>query len=136
VDFTVTLRDDWGPMWSLGVSFVTFAVVPGYVVERKTLDVDLVWRDPAEVEETEHLQYQSRTHRFIWLPLVLSPDFIFDVTHGWQSPKDENAGFTQMVERLGDDIRARRGRDSAEAPMPEKRRRVACPDVVAALSSP
>jgi hypothetical protein len=69
------------------------------------------------------------------LPLVISPDFIFDVTSGWQSPKDQDAGFTQMVERFGDDLRARRGRDSGAAQMTGGRG-VACPAVTAALASP
>ncbi len=134
-DFTVMLRDDLGPMWSFVVSLVTLSVVPGYATERQTLDVDLAWLDAAQVEKTDHLQYQSRTHLIIWLPLMVSMDFILVVSDGWESPKLEDGGFRQMVERLGDDLRARLGRDGAEVPE-LGRRAVACPAVTAATEPP
>ena len=134
-DFTVTLRDDMGPMWSFVVSLVTLSVVPGYAAERHTLDVNLPWRDAVQAEKTEHLQYQSRTHLFIWLPLIVAPDFILVVSDGWESPNLEDGGFKQMIERLGDDLRARLGRDGAEVPE-LGRRSVACPAVTAARAPP
>jgi hypothetical protein len=128
-DFTVTLRDDLGPMWSFVVSLVTLSIVPGYATQRQTLEVDVAWLDAAQAEKTEHLRYQSRTHLFIWFPLVVSQDFILAVSDGWESPKLEDGGFRQMVERLGDDLRARMGRGGAEASrlgMPA----MACPALV------
>jgi hypothetical protein len=115
VDLTITLSNhDEGPTWSAVLSVLTVAVVPGYLVERKILDVDLAWRDRADGEKTEQLRYEARTHLFFWLPLILSPDFLWP--GGWESAKSRNGGFKQMVERLADDIRVRRG--GAEAPIP------------------
>jgi hypothetical protein len=133
VDFTVTVSDQLGWMGSAVISITTLAVVPGYFVERKTLDVDLAWRDEAEVAKTEHLQYQARAHRFIWLPLVLSPDFVWP--GGWESRRSSDGGFKPMVERLADDIRVRRGRDDAETPI-RPSRYVACPVPGGATASP
>jgi hypothetical protein len=128
VDVTVTLRDD-GPGWtvpSLILSAVTFSAIPGYVEERKTLSADFASPEAARVESPEHLELQSRTHYFIWLPLVISPDAFFAGPDGWISPEAEDGGFRRMVERLGDDLRARFGGDRAEAPM-SRRGKVACP---------
>lgn len=110
VDFTVTLRSDLGQMGSAMVSLFTFSVVPGYFVETKTLNVDIAGRDAAPGGPTEHLQYQARTTRLIWLPLFVAPDFIMTLTDGFQAPEVDDGGFRQMVGRLGDDIRARQGR--------------------------
>jgi hypothetical protein len=133
VDFTVTTSDHLGWMGSAVIAITTLSVVPGYFVERKTLDVDLAWRDEGEVERTEHLQYQARTHRFIWLPLVLSPDFVWP--NGWESRRSSDGGFKQMVERLADDIRVRRGRDDSETPI-RPGGEVACPVPGGATASP
>lgn len=135
VDFTATVRDDSGPMWSMVVSLLTFSVVPGYYVQRKTLDVDLAWRDAAQAGKTERLHYQSSAHAFSWLPLIVAMDFIWAVADGWVSPRVEDAGFKQMVERLGDDIRARLGGDTAAAPV-RGTGGVACPRTTAAAGPP
>jgi hypothetical protein len=129
-DLTITLRDDLGPMWSAAISLMTFSLVPGYAVQRKTLNVYLAWRDAAEGEKIEHLQYQSQMHLLIWLPLIVSPDLLLAVSDGWESSKIEDGGFNQMVERLGDDIRARLGGDGTEGPTPRKRG-VSCPAAAA-----
>ena len=55
---------------------------------------------------------------FIWLPLIISMDFLWAVTDGWTSRKVDDGGFRQMVKRLGDDLRARLGREGAESPLP------------------
>jgi len=117
VDFTVTLSESGGFSGSAVVSLLTVGLVPGYYVEEKTLNVDLAWRDAARMERSEHLQYQARTYRFFWLPLILAPDVL--LPPGWESPKSRNGGFKQMVERLADDIRVRRGGDGGEVPISE-----------------
>ena len=70
-------------MGSAVLSFLTLSVVPGYVVERKTLNVDIVGRRGA----TLHLQYQARTTLLIWLPLIVAPDIILSLSGGFESPK-------------------------------------------------
>jgi hypothetical protein len=116
VDFTVVLGEtDPGPGWSAIVSMLTFSVVPGYLVQLKTLDATVAWRDAQHVE-TEHLSYQARTYVVIWLPLIVSMDFLWAMADGWTSSKVDDGGFRQMVKRLGDDLRARLGRDGVESP--------------------
>lgn len=114
VDLTITLRETSAPMWSVVLSMLTYSVVPGYGVERKTLDVDLAWDHGARTEKIEHLQYQARTNLFIWLPLIVAPDVIFAVTDGRVAPKVDDGGLTPMIERLGDDIRVRVGNEVAD----------------------
>ena len=113
VDFTVSLRDDLGSMGSAVVSFLTLSLVPGYVVQRKTLNVDIAGAP-------EHLQYQARTTLIIWLPLIVSPDIIMSMSDGLQTAKIDDGGFRQMVGRLGDDLRARLGHDGGTGlPVPQ-----------------
>jgi hypothetical protein len=111
-DFTVSLREDLGPMGSAVLSFLTLSVVPGYVEERKTLNVDIAGAP-------EHLQYQARTTLLIWLPLIVAPDILMSLSGGWQTSKIDDGGFRQMAERLGDDLRAELGRDGTELPAPQ-----------------
>lgn len=113
VDFTISLRKESGPMGSFMLSLLTLSVVPGYEVERTTLDVNLAGRN------AEHLQYQARTTLLIWLPLILSPDIFMTLSDGWQSPTINDGGFRQMVGRLGDDLRLRLGHDGSEPPAPQ-----------------
>jgi hypothetical protein len=131
VDVTVTVREDQGPGWSALVSLLTLSVVPGYFVERTTLDVDLAWPDAGQVGRIEHLRYQSRVHRFIWLPLIVGMDFFLAPSGVFQSSKVEDGGFEQMVERLGDDIRARLAHGTAAAPV-SGAGGVLCPSATAA----
>jgi hypothetical protein len=127
VDFTVSVRDEYGSLAGAALSFLTFSLVPGYLSEQRVVDVNLAWRD-AEGEKTEHLHYESRIHLVIWFPLVLAPDFIFPGPDFAQvrSRKMENGGFKEMFERLGDDIKSRLGRSGAEYPVSGKGG-VACP---------
>jgi len=118
-DFTVSLRDEFGPNGSLFLSFLSLSVVPGYVVERKTLNVDIVGRHAAQGGAAEHLQYQARTTLLIWLPLIVAPDIVMTMSGGWQSPKIDDGGFRQMVGRLGDDLREVLGRDERDFPAPQ-----------------
>jgi hypothetical protein len=127
VDFTVTVDGDFDFGWSATLSFLTWSVVPGYFVARRTLEVDLAWRDAAQVEKTEHLRYQARTIVFIWLPLIVVPDFELVGDYGWSSPRFDDGGFKQIVARLGDDIRARLGGDAAD-PAQDPMVGVICPD--------
>jgi hypothetical protein len=113
VDFTVTVREHFAPGWSAVVSAMTFSIVPGYFAEQKTLDVELAWRDAGQRDEMEHLHYESRTNAVIWLPLIVSMDFFMSTGGGWASSKVEDGGLKPMIERLGDDIRVRLGRDGA-----------------------
>jgi hypothetical protein len=123
VDFTVTYsRDDESLTLSAVLSVLTIGVVPGYSVERKTLDIDLAPIDGAHDQKTEHLRYQARTQRLLWLPLIFSPDFLWP--GDWESAKSRNGGFTQMVERLAEDIRTRRGGPDEPIPVTVK---VVCP---------
>jgi hypothetical protein len=117
VDFTVTYSEELGNMGSLVISLVTFSIVPGYAAERRTLEVDLAWRDAAQVEKTELLRYQARTNLLIWLPLIVVPDFWMSLGDGWQSRKLEDGGFKQLVGRLGDDLRMRLGGSDVGPPL-------------------
>jgi hypothetical protein len=127
VDFTVVYwKDDLSPTWSAVVSIMSLSVVPGYFVELKKLDVNLAWRDAAQAEQTEHLQYQSRMYVFIWLPLIVTADLLWVGGDGWESRKMEDGGFRQMVARLGDDIRARLGNEGVEPPV-RRGEGVVCP---------
>lgn len=120
VEFTLTRRGvEYDGIWSVVVSGLTLSLVPGYYVERRTVDVDLAWPDAAQVRKNEHLQYQSRMTVFVWLPLVVYPDIIGSINGGWESSKEKDAGFEGMVERLGDDIRTRVGRDRETPPLSE-----------------
>jgi hypothetical protein len=131
IDLTVTLGgDDFDPSWSAIVSGLTFSLVPGYFVQRKSLDVELAWHDAAQGDKIEHLHYEARTKVFIWLPLMLSMDFLLTIDGGWESEKAEDGGVTQMIERLGDDIRARLGRDGA-GPVRNEAAGPGCPGVTA-----
>ena len=117
VDFTVVFgKTGPEPGWSAVVSLLTFSVVPGFLVQLETLDVTVAWRDAQHVE-SEHLSYQARTYGVIWLPLIVSMDFWWAVTDGWTSAKVDDGGFRPMVKRLGDDIRARLGREGVESPV-------------------
>jgi hypothetical protein len=116
VDFTVTLSDGIGNMGSFFLSFLTFSVVPGYAAERTTLGVELASHDPTPAGRPEHLRYQARTNYFIWLPLIVVPEFWFTVGDAWQSRKLDDNGFKQMVGRLGDDLRVRLVGDRAGPP--------------------
>jgi hypothetical protein len=102
---------EWG--WSLFLSFFTLSLVPGYGVDVTTVDVDLSWLDADQVEKIEHLQYRSRMHFFWWLPLVVYPNIFMSINGGWESSKVKDGGYEQILERLGDDIRTRLGRESA-----------------------
>jgi hypothetical protein len=107
VDFVITRGGGLEYGWSAIASAFTGTLVPGYAVQRTTLDVDLTWRDAEHVEQFEHLRYEARMSFVIWLPAILAPDVVFILADGWASPKVEDGGFRQMVERLGDDIRVR-----------------------------
>jgi hypothetical protein len=127
VDLTITSRGvDTDHLWSALLSLFTFSVVPGYYAERRTLDVDLAWFDAAQGARSEHLQYQSHMGVFVWLPLIAYHDVFAGINGGWESPKAKDAGFEAMVERLGDDVRARLGREG-ETPPPGKGVLVGCP---------
>jgi hypothetical protein len=119
VDFTVSLHSDFGPDGSAVLSFLTLSVVPGYLVQRKTLNVDIAARDAAQGGEARHLQYQARTTLLIWLPLIVAPDVFMSLSGGWQTPKIDDGGFREMVARLGDDLRLRLGRFGADLPPPQ-----------------
>jgi hypothetical protein len=127
VDFTLTRRGiEYDGIWSLVVSGLTLSLVPGYYVEWRTVDVNLAWPDAARVRKNEHLQYRSRMTVFVWLPLVVYPDIFAGINGGWVSSKEKDAGFERMVERLGDDIRTRLGRDRETTP-PSEGVGVVCP---------
>jgi hypothetical protein len=115
VSFTLKSGTTYEWEWSLFLSFLTFSLVPGYGVQLTTVDVNLSWLAADQVEKIEHLQYRSRMHVFWWLPLVVYPDFFFGISGGWESSKVTNAGYEQILERLGDDMRTRLGRESAGA---------------------
>jgi hypothetical protein len=116
VAFTVTLGGHYDHDWSMWASLLTYSVVPGYMVERRTVSVDLASRDTAGGEKDERLEYEARTRRFIWLPLIVYPDFVASINGGWESAKSKDGGFEATVARLGDDLRARLGRAGGVAP--------------------
>ena len=117
VDLTLNVDQSWnGSTWALVLSALTWSIIPGYIVERTTLDVDLALADAADGRTTEHLQYRSRKTLLIWLPLIVHLDFMMSSGGGWESERSKDAGFDQMVERLGDDLGARLGRDGETPP--------------------
>jgi hypothetical protein len=126
VDFTIARRLDLDGEWSMFLSMFTLSVVPGYSVQRTTLDVDFAWVDAAQVPKNEHLQYRSRKALFMWLPLIVYPDVVGGIGGGWESSKSKDGGFDQMVGRFGDDIRARLGR-AGKTPSTARGGAVACP---------
>lgn len=127
VDFTITRRGDLDDEWSAWLSFFTLSVVPGHYVQRTTLEVNLASADAAHVRQNEHLQYQSRMAVFVWFPLIFfHPDIFAGLNGGSESAQEKDAGFEQLVGRLGDDIRARLGR-AGETPPTGEGVGVVCP---------
>jgi hypothetical protein len=129
VDFTITRHAKDQGVWSVFLSFATLSVLPGYMVSRGIVDVDLAWIDAARVRKDEHLQYESRATTFVWLPLIFYPDFFVGLNGGWESSnvkKRGEAAEEQLFERLGEDIRTRLGRNG-EAPPTGRGVRIGCP---------
>jgi hypothetical protein len=123
VTFTVTSSGSYeGPAWSFWLSFFTLSVVPGYFAQHTTLDVNFGQRDAAE---NEHLLIGFRSQLFIWLPLLVHPDVFAGLNGGWESSKKHDDAFDRTVERLGDELRLRLGRDGG-ASRPNEGRAV-CP---------
>jgi hypothetical protein len=121
-DFTITYGGEHTESgWSMLLSIFTLSVVPGYVVERRGLYVDLAWVDGG-VEKREHFRYVSHVTYYIWLPLLLFHPDLLGMNGGWMSDRMKDGGFEQSVGRIGDDVRARLGRDGARSPAG-----VACP---------
>lgn len=115
VDFTVSVGRGLDLGWSAYAALFTFSAVPGYFTQRTVLEADIAWNDAARTETPEHLQYEARATVLIWLPLVVAPDFWFVLADGWTSPKLDDAGFKQLVGRLGDDLRVRLGGGASES---------------------
>lgn len=118
VRFTVTEREETDHEWSMVLSGVTFSLLPGYMVERRTLDVELSRLDssqPGKTGMTEHLRYGSATRAYFWAPLIVYPDFIWSPVAGWSSSRYEDGGFERTIARLADDLRDRLGRGGPEA---------------------
>lgn len=126
VHFTVTpgWQSEGDVSWIL--SALTFSVVPGYGAERRTLDVNLAPADATQGRRPEHLHYLMRTQIFMWLPFIVYPDLVGTLDGGWESLKKREVAFTQMVGRLGDDIRARWGGEGATS-RPGVKEGVTCP---------
>lgn len=117
--FTVTERVQHEHVWSGLLSFFTLSVIPGYVVDRRTLDVDLALGNPAQAGTREHLEYETRASTFIWVPLIVYPDVFVGINGGWVSAKGKDAGFEGTVQRLADDLRHRLGRGEPDSPWSE-----------------
>jgi hypothetical protein len=114
-DFTVTYgASHTQGGWSMVLSFLTLSIVPGYFVESGGLYVDLVWVD-GDVEKREHFRYVTHTTFYIWLPLLLFHPDLVGGNGGWSSDRMNDRGFEQSVARIGDDVRARLGRDGARS---------------------
>lgn len=125
--FTVTERAiEYDHVWSALLSFFTLSVIPGYEVERRTLDVNLAWRDPVQGDRRDHLKYEARVRYFVWVPLLAYPDFVVGPNGGWESSKVKDAGFEGTIARLADDLRDRLGRGGVETP-PSDVAGVVCP---------
>lgn len=101
---------------SIILSFLTLSAIPGYGVERTRYDVDVEYRDAAGNAWRDHLQYEDRIRYFVWLPLIVHPDFIGSINGGWTSEK-VNSGLERVVGRLAADLGAgiRRGPPRAAA---------------------
>ncbi len=121
--FTVTERQprsEYG--WIYGISAWTFSIMPGYLVERTTLEVNLA---PPPVQR-ERLTYERQMEHFVWLPFVVHPDFGGVVGSPWTSARYDDGGLEDTILRLADDLRVRLGGAGEGAPGAEARA-VACP---------
>jgi hypothetical protein len=112
--FTVTqLPTEFEHGWSMAVSLLTLSVIPGYFVDRTRFEVNLAWRDSAQLERRDHLQYESRMSNFVWAPLAVYPDFFMGLNGGWESSKSKDGGLEGTMARLADDLRVRLVREAA-----------------------
>jgi hypothetical protein len=127
--FTITEDVKWKHDWTVRLSMLTFSVLPGYAEEVHRLQVSLSEPDSREAGRIAHLQYESAVRNFIWLPLIVHPDFIGSMNGAWESAKAKNASevaFSGMIQRLADDLRVSLGRDGALSSWSEEDG-VACP---------
>lgn len=132
--FTITVHEAEDQLaWSGMISFFTLSVIPGYMVERRSLEVNLAWHDAAQGERRDHLAYEVRTRSFVWAPLIVHPDFVLSMGGSWVSARYEDAGFEATFRRLADDLRDRLGREG-RAPPPDGGG-VSCPSRVPATGS-
>ncbi len=103
--FTVTELEESKHDWSMVLSLLTFSIVPGYFVERDTLDVDIA--SPAAPNVVEHLRYQRQVSYFAWAPLIVHPDYVGTVVAAWMSAEAEDGGAENMMLRFAADLRDR-----------------------------
>ncbi len=99
--------------WSMMLSMFTLSVVPGYAVERHPLHVNIASTDASRAGRPEHVEYETTVSHFVWVPLIVHPDYVASINGAWQSARYEEGGFERMVQRLADDLRARFGRAGA-----------------------